>query len=98
MSDNTYRGWSNYPTWCVNLWISNDEYLHAETLEKARHWVKTSDSPAWSLATDLKDWVRNDLAPKPELEGFASDLLHYALDQVDWHEIASAWLEDASDA
>ena len=22
-----YNGWRNYPTWAVNLWLSNDEGL-----------------------------------------------------------------------
>lgn len=32
VEDTTYNGWKNYPTWCVNLWLSNDEGLYNETL------------------------------------------------------------------
>ncbi len=28
-----YNGWTNYPTWAVNLWLSNDQGLNDSTLE-----------------------------------------------------------------
>lgn len=30
MTTQKYNGWTNYPTWCVALWLSNseDEYCH----------------------------------------------------------------------
>jgi hypothetical protein len=33
MSDSSYNGWTNYPTWAVNLWLSNDEPLYREAVE-----------------------------------------------------------------
>jgi hypothetical protein len=37
MSEDTmYNGWKNYPTWCVNLWLSNEEPLYREAGERAR--------------------------------------------------------------
>jgi hypothetical protein len=92
MSDNTYGGWSNYPTWAVNLWLSNDEGLYRATQEMAEFAAKQPD-PSNGLAYSLKFWVESDLAPDLGAT-FAADLLGYALECVDWHEIADAWLED----
>ena len=97
VSDETYNGWKNYPTWAVNLWLSNDEGLYNEAREIAEQnrQQQTPDNPHWGRAVcadQFKEWVTNDLAPNLGAS-FAADLLGYALDQVDWFEIADAWLE-----
>jgi hypothetical protein len=98
--DETYNGWANYPTWAVNLWLENDEALYRETLERVSNAVagsftqyewETPEQVARSAVADmLKDWVRDDLTPDLGAT-FAADLLGYALDCVDWFEIADAW-------
>lgn len=106
MTENTetYNGWKNYPTWAVNLWLSNDEGLYnatrelvAETCEattKEDGWL-TDDRPRVAVADALKTWVRDELAPDLGAS-FAADLLGFALDLVDWIEIADAWIEDSA--
>jgi hypothetical protein len=91
MSDTEgYNGWINYPTWAVNLWLSNDEGLYSDTTDLVQRLKAAEDEHA--LADYLKSWVTDDLAPDLGAT-FAADLFGYALDQVDWDEIANAWLE-----
>lgn len=97
----SYNGWSNYPTWAVNLWLANDEGLSnatrtlvSETLDEVGD---EHDRARGSVADALKRWVRDDLAPDLGAT-FAADLLGYALDEVDWYELAQAWLEDCAEA
>jgi hypothetical protein len=104
-SEQGYNGWSNYETWCVNLWLSNDEGLYRETLERTRDAMDAAEAeqiehPYWSeeqclrfgVAAALKLWVCDELAPDLGAT-FAADLLNSALASVDWHEIADAWIE-----
>jgi hypothetical protein len=103
----TYNGWKNYPTWAVNLWLSNDEALYGATRELVDRERGMYSAPYFKamnagqgaargqVADALKSWVRDELAPDLGAS-FAADLLGYALNTVDWLEIADAWLEDAS--
>lgn len=78
---NEYNGWTNYPTWVVNLWLTNDEG-DAATLAK---YVDADDPEG------LKELVEECA---PELQGMYSDLFTWALGMVDWHEIIRANRED----
>jgi hypothetical protein len=108
MTDTTYNGWANYPTWNVNLWLSNEEGLYRQALELVSAPVDLLGTESSSVYIDedrrhryvvaerLKHYVTFDLAPDLGAS-FAADLLGYALDQVDWFELADAWLESAAE-
>ena len=91
--DTTYNGWKNYPTWNVNLWLNNDEGLYHQTLAMVSETRNHAKLVRVETADMLKSFVCEELAPDLGAS-FAADLLGYALDQVDWFEIADAWLED----
>lgn len=104
--DTTYNGHTNYETWCVGLWLSNDEATYrtvqamaADARDAARgdrrvlqgYW-DAGRAPVYLLADALKELV-NDAAPDlgPTMFG---DLLNAALSEVDWQDVAEGFLED----
>ena len=98
MSDTTYNGWKNYPTWCVNLWLDNDQGTQEWALEIVRDATEDASHPRYGAATALRDQVRGWIEEEDNLSltgpnaSCASDLLGYALDCVDWYELADAWI------
>ena len=99
-----YNGWHNYETWCVKLWIDNEEGSYRYWQERAeeirreardnprKSGVWTAEEEAkFTLEDALSDWVNEN---KPEAEGMYSDLLQSAIDAADYQEIAEAMLAD----
>ncbi len=100
-----YNGWTNYPTWCINLWCANDEGLYNLVREQARECIaNASDDDAVdrdTAAYELAQWLAESLCELggdyglvPEIEGFPADLMSWALGAVDWREIAEHWIAD----
>jgi hypothetical protein len=94
----TYEGWTNYETWAVNLWLSNDEGSYDYVLGLACEALDDEDVPRAleALAVELKE----DLSENSPLAGEASvysDLLGAALDRVEWREIADHWIRAADE-
>jgi hypothetical protein len=83
----SYSGWSNYETWCVNLWLDNERGSY----EAKRDIIGRADDPH-SAADELKDWVE-EMAPDLR-ESVWSDLLSAAFSKVDWKEIVEADWDD----
>ena len=84
-----YNGWTNYETWCVNLWLTNDEYSESELRKIATHWRHYEREDA--LRTFIRDAQEEAV---PQCLGMFSDLLQSALDNVNWREIIKAHEED----
>lgn len=101
MSNEGYNGWKNYETWCVNLWLGNDQGLYEMTLERTEEALAEprliiGTDGRYNVAEALKALVCDDLAPDLGAT-FAADLLGSALSAVDWYEIAEAWMETLAD-
>ena len=90
--DRTYEGWSNYPTWAVNMWLSNDEGLYRATQELVTATIAGSFNaapPVRAVAGALNGMIEELL---PDLgASFASDLLGYAVGEVNWNELSEHW-------
>lgn len=103
MNYKEYNGWTNYETWCVHLWLTNDQETDSYWRENAesffvpdeKHDVFTpSESARYRLADTLKNQI-TDAAQVDELQGtMYQDLLGAAISEVNWPEIANAFLED----
>jgi hypothetical protein len=107
--DEEYNGWTNYETWCVNLWLRNDETLYAESRSIVAYACSEIDEPNYSFES-LTESRTYEAAQKLERyvdalaemtcpgcrEGasFVSDLLSEALSEVDWREIAGNLVDE----
>jgi len=105
-SEDGYNGYANYETWSVALWLGNEEssyrYWRAAAAEEKRHaphcrqvrddvWPR-EEAAKYRLADRIKEEVNEqapDLAPS-----LYSDLMHAALSEVDWQEVADVFLEE----
>lgn len=104
MSDKTYNGWTNYETWNVKLWLDNEQGTYSEVTghaagvyaEAAEDGETATDYPySTNFATWLKEYVE-EMRPDEPASMF-SDLLSAALSEVNWNEIAVAYLDDAKE-
>lgn len=90
MADKTYSGWTNYETWCVNLWLTNEPYTEGELRMLAQ-----MSASEYERADCVKRFVE-ELMPDLEASMF-SDLLRSALDNVNWREIVENHEHDDED-
>ena len=105
-SERGYQGWANFETWCLALWIDNDESSHAYWRERAREaWAEAEqggnrfvDDRESRAALLLAGWLKAEVEEaSPELGGFYGDVLNAAIAEVDWHEIATGWIANTSE-
>ena len=87
-NDRTYNGWTNYETWLVNLWIQNNQSLHAQL-----HDMVVTVDTLFAAKEILEAWLDNeyDLTKEVLGPGLFADLLRGAVAEVNWYEIAKNW-------
>ena len=88
-----YNGWSNYCTWCFKLWIDNNNWYNhiydriKQNINK-RFVISISIETLQIVANEMtQDQYKNEGT-------FANDLIGYALNQINYNEIATAIIED----
>ena len=70
-----YNGWSNYETWNVNLWVSNDEYFYKQMVDNEGSWDEDS----------VKEWILS-IFPNG-----TPDFNKSRLNKVNYLELAQTW-------
>jgi hypothetical protein len=91
----SYNGWTNYETWCVKLWLDNEEgsYLFMKDLaiQAADDHSDDKDDAVSAMANQIKDHIEEF---SPRLEGLYADLLQAALSEVNWYEMAESYIDE----
>jgi hypothetical protein len=87
--DHTYNGWTNKPTWLINLHFGDEE----ETLHDLVRGTPTEKHVADRLQAYVAEYVENS----HNTDHFSQDLFNWALAQVNWGELAEAYLETYRD-
>lgn len=104
----TYNGYKNYETWCVSLWLDNDEGNYNDVRQIARDcYMEYADPEAqfplmeveYRIEQEIQEYVEQLPEAEQVLEqaSFVSDLLRSALSEVDWREIALNILSEIKD-
>src|SRR5262245_63368269 len=103
--DKKYNGWTNYETWAVNLWMTNDQGSDEYWRENAQAAYDHAEADQTftrmeRAALDLADVIKENHEEMQEeaLDGAQCsvfvDLLNAAMSEVNWYEIAEAFLSD----
>ncbi len=88
VSSENYEGWTNYETWCVNLWL-NKEASYLWLIQVANNPELTDYQKCEVLKNEVE-------AANPLIDGESiySDLLVAAMSSVDWVQIIQAAQEE----
>ena len=90
----TYNGWTNYETWCLNIWIDNDQYLAERKAELVREvTLHYDDKQVYELSLLLESMVE-ELKDNALEVGLLSDLLGGAIGKINFYELAEHYIND----
>ena len=91
MKENTYNGWTNYCTWAAALWLDNEETTYKYFRGLAAE-IKQEEARKYQLESAIKEFIEENA---PELSAsMYSDLLGFAMQEINYYKIASNILED----
>jgi len=77
-----YNGWSNYETWLINLWLTNEEPYYYEMQRILSTYTSLQDQ-----ADALLEFMQLE-HEEQKVTGVWSDIIGNTLWRANWHEIA----------
>ena len=86
------NGWSNYATWCVGLWLNNEQGLQQTAGEICRAEYEYRCQAEDALKSFVEDLVFGEDGQL--VTGMAADLLGWALELANWRELVESFQED----
>ena len=90
-----YNGWTNKFTWICELHLENDEYTYNDIrnyIKDLKSFTKGDADMLYCLQDYLYSYVRDNLL-NYELSLLETDLIEYALSEIDFWQIAENWLD-----
>jgi len=99
MTDTSYNGWTNYETWLVNVWLTNEEGTSNYWNEAARDCITDCGEDTAQAIARLEQELKDNLEEQaPDLgSGLYADMLSAALASVNWRELSKALIEGATE-
>ena len=94
MQEKQYNGWTNYETWNFKMWLDNDKksYFKIQSLVNSVIETEREKDQVLKMSELLKmECMNNEPNLKPS---FYSDVLSASLKEVNFYEIAEAYIED----
>ncbi len=99
-----YNGWTNYETWLVNLWLTNDEgsdqYMHELAQDcidynKSNNNFTREETATLDMAKRIQQYIE-EMAKQwmPDQASMFTDFINAGLSSVNWYEIAAHFIED----
>lgn len=89
MTDTTYNGWTNRETWCVNLWLGNEQATHSDIQN-----IVSESAELYQAGDAISSYVEQLLGEERTTATMSADLLGCALARVNWREIAEGYWSD----
>jgi len=97
-TESGYQGWENYETWLIALWLSNEEGIYRRWQERADELLEGQDGDAEAAKGELAEELAQSFDEEADemipTGTVFSDLIHAALGEVEWLEVAQDVMGD----
>lgn len=97
-NDKEYNGYTNYPTWCANLWMDHNPEHYQELAQQIMNDAQEGQYITREQAAkrDLADQLKAEFEEQsiPDEASMLADLLNWTSSKINWFEIAGNMLED----